>query len=87
VDLARSLARDPAKWNRLGRSRATSDLKVKSDGTDLEARFALGSWLAFMPMGSEAMVMGDLVLTGDEVNPVTKKFLEGGIESRCSVII
>jgi hypothetical protein len=33
-----------------------------------------------MPMGDEAMVMGDLVLTGDEVNPVMKKFLESGID-------
>ena len=31
-------------------------------------------------MGNEAMVMGDLVLTGDEVNPVMKKLLESGIE-------
>ena len=57
-----------------------SDLKVKLDGVDLKPGFALGSWLAFMPMGNEAMVMGDLVLTGEEVNPVMKKFLENGIE-------
>ena len=42
--------------------------------------FALGSWLAFKPMGNEAMVMGDLVLTGDEVNPVMKKLLESGLQ-------
>jgi hypothetical protein len=57
-----------------------SDLKVRLDGVDIKPGFALGSWLAFMPMGNEAMVMGDLVLTGDEVNPVMKKFLESGIE-------
>jgi hypothetical protein len=57
-----------------------TDLKVKLDGVDLKPGFALGSWIAFMPMGDEAMVMGDLVLTGDEVNPVMKKFLENGIE-------
>jgi len=57
-----------------------TDLKVKLDGVDLKAGFALGSWLAFMPRGDEAMVMGDLVLTGDEVNPVMKKFLDNGIE-------
>src|SRR5438309_8411794 len=30
-------------------------------------------------MGSEAMVMGDLVLLHEEVNPVMKKLVEGGI--------
>jgi len=57
-----------------------SDLKVKLDGVDIKPGLALGSWLAFVPTGNEAMVMGDLVLTGDEVNPVMKKLLEGGIE-------
>jgi Domain of Unknown Function (DUF1259) len=57
-----------------------TDLQVRLDGVDIKPGLALGSWLAFMPMGNEAMVMGDLVLTGDEVNPVMKKFLEGGIE-------
>jgi biotin operon repressor len=31
-------------------------------------------------MGNQAMVMGDIVLTQDEVNPVMKKLEEGGIE-------
>jgi Domain of Unknown Function (DUF1259) len=31
-------------------------------------------------MGNDAMVMGDVVLTQDEVNPVMKKLEEGGIE-------
>jgi len=57
-----------------------SDLKVKLDGVDINPGLALGSWLAFMPKGNEAMVMGDLVLTADEVNPVMKKLLEEGIE-------
>src|SRR5690349_20273800 len=57
-----------------------TDLKVTLDGVDIKAGFALGSWLAFKAMGSDAMVMGDLVLTGDEVNPVMKKLLENGIE-------
>jgi hypothetical protein len=56
-----------------------TDLKVRLDGVDIKPGLALGSWLAFMPMGNDAMVMGDLVLTADEVNPVMKKLLEGGI--------
>src|SRR5204863_5185085 len=37
-------------------------------------------WLAFEKMGDEGMVMGDLVLTMDEVNPVMTKLAAGGIE-------
>src|ERR1051325_4864610 len=57
-----------------------TDLKVTLDGIDIKPGFALGSWLAFKPMGNDAMVMGDLVLTQEEVNPVMKKLLESGIE-------
>lgn len=57
-----------------------TDLHVTLDGVTLKAGFALGSWVAFEPMGKEAMVMGDLVLTQDEVEPVMKKLLEDGIE-------
>src|ERR1700720_4320280 len=57
-----------------------TDLKVTLDGVELRAGFALGSWLAFEKMGDEGMVMGDLVLTMDEVAPVMTKLAAGGIE-------
>lgn len=57
-----------------------TDLKVTLDGIELKSAFALGSWLAFEKMGDQGMVMGDLVLTMDEVNPVMTKLLAGGIE-------
>jgi hypothetical protein len=57
-----------------------TDLKVTLDGVELKPGFALGGWLAFEPMGDQAMVMGDLVLTMAEVSPVMKKLAEGGIE-------
>src|SRR5215210_9116534 len=57
-----------------------TDLKVTLDGVEIKPGFALGSWLAFKPMHDDAMVMGDLVLTGEEVNPVMKKLLESGFE-------
>ena len=57
-----------------------TDLKVSLDGVTLKPGFALGGWVAFEPMGNQAMVMGDVVLTQDEVNPVMKKLEEGGIE-------
>ena len=55
-----------------------SDLKVTLDGVEIRPALALGSWLAFEPAGDGAMVMGDLVLTQDEVNPVMKSLAEGG---------
>src|SRR3954467_7194085 len=57
-----------------------SDLKVVLNGVELKPAFALGSWLAFKRMGREVMVMGDLALTEDEVNPVMKRLAEGGVE-------
>jgi hypothetical protein len=57
-----------------------TDLKVTLDGVVLRPGFALGGWVAFQPMGTETMVMGDLVLTQDEVNPVMRKLEEGGVE-------
>jgi len=57
-----------------------SDLKVTLDGVEIKPALALGSWLTFQAMGNGATVMGDLVLTQDEVNPVMKRLGEGGIE-------
>jgi hypothetical protein len=57
-----------------------SDLQVTLDGVAIKPALALGSWLAFQAMGEDAMVMGDLVLTQDEVNPVMKRLADGGIE-------
>src|SRR5690242_2804614 len=47
-----------------------TDLHVQLDGIAIKPALALGSWLAFAPMGGDSMVMGDLVLTGDEVSKV-----------------
>ena len=55
-----------------------SDLSVTLDGVTIKPSLALGSWAAFQPMGDEAMVMGDLVLTHDEVNPVLSRLLASG---------
>ncbi|PZP68420.1 DUF1259 domain-containing protein [Methylorubrum populi] len=59
-----------------------TDLKVTLDGVQLKPSLALGSWLAFVKHGggNEVMVMGDLVLTEDEVNPVMKRLVENGVE-------
>lgn len=57
-----------------------SDLHVTLDGVTVKPGLALGGWLAFATMNDNAMVMGDLVLTQEEIAPVMKKFEEGGIE-------
>jgi len=57
-----------------------SDLTVTVDGVQIKPALALGSYLAFQKAGKEAMVMGDLVLLQEEVNPVMKKLLEQGFQ-------
>src|SRR5436189_6332053 len=57
-----------------------TDLKATLDGVELKPGFALGGWLAFESMGDQGMVMGDLVLTEDEVTPVMTKLAAGGVE-------
>jgi Domain of Unknown Function (DUF1259) len=56
------------------------DMKVVKDGVTVAPGLALGSWLAFKKMGNEAMVMGDLVLTEEEIEPVMLKLQQEGIE-------
>ena len=56
-----------------------SDLAVTLDGIPIKPALALGSWLAFRDVGDHAEVMGDLVLTQQEVNPVLSRLLDGGL--------
>ena len=57
-----------------------SDLSVTVDGVAIKPALALGSWVAFLPAGSGAMVMGDLVLLDTEISPVMKRLIESGFE-------
>jgi len=57
-----------------------SDLQVTLDGVAIKPALALGGWFGFEPIHDGALVMGDLVLTEAEVNPVMSKLLENGIE-------
>jgi biopolymer transport protein ExbD len=57
------------------------DLHVTVGGTEVKPGLALGAWAAFHRVGNnDAMIMGDLVLTDDEVTPVMKALQEGGVE-------
>jgi hypothetical protein len=75
--LGKTGAQQPGDVYKYGLPR--SDLHVTVDGVEIKPALALGGWLAFKPMGDKTMVMGDLVLTGDEINPVLSKLEEGGI--------
>jgi uncharacterized protein DUF1259 len=55
------------------------DLHVTLNGVAIKPGLALGSWVAFARHGDEAMVMGDLVLTADEVAPVMAKLQSAGV--------
>jgi uncharacterized protein DUF1259 len=57
-----------------------SDLKVTVAGVELKPALALGSWVAFKKTGDMTLVMGDLVLTEEEVAPVLTKLQDGGVE-------
>jgi uncharacterized protein DUF1259 len=75
--LGRSGTSQPDGVRRYGFPR--SDLRVVLDGVTIKPALALGGWLAFQPMGLKAVVMGDLVLTPEEVNPVMSELLRDGI--------
>ena len=76
--LGKSGATAPGGVYRVGLPR--TDLRATLDGVSLRPGFALGGWLAFEKMGDGGMVMGDLVLTMDEVAPVMTKLAAGGID-------
>jgi len=76
--IGRSGTEMPGGVYRVGIGR--SDLTVTLDGVRIKPPLALGSYLAFQKSGKEAMVMGDLVLLQEEVNPVMKKLIEQGIQ-------
>ena len=57
-----------------------NDVKIAVDGWQMPPFMGLTSWAAFMPgKKAEAMVMGDLVLFQDEVNPVMSAALDAGL--------
>ena len=56
------------------------DLTVTLDGTQIKPGLALGAWAAFKGSGNNSIVMGDLVLTEAEVEPVMLKLQQSGIQ-------
>lgn len=90
------LAQNPNSWkaieSQLGRSGSIqpgdvykfglprTDLHVRVGDVEIKPALALGGWLAFKQTEHGTMVMGDLVLTEDEVAPVTAKLQAAGLE-------
>lgn len=58
-----------------------NDLKIVVDGVATPTPFGFGGWLAMTKgTGGKDVMMGDLVLTEDEVNPVMSALLDHGLE-------
>lgn len=58
-----------------------NDLKVKVAGVDTPTPFGFGGWVALTKGdGGHEVLMGDLVLTEDEVNPVMSALLKEGLD-------
>src|SRR6266852_2460656 len=58
-----------------------NDLKVAIDGIATPTPFGFGGWLAMTKgTGGHDVMMGDLVLLEDEVNPVMSALLDNGLE-------
>jgi len=57
-----------------------SDLAVTAAGVRLTPPMGLTSWAAFKHAGAHTVVMGDMVLLEDQVNPVMSVALESGLE-------
>ncbi len=57
-----------------------SDIDVTSSGVKITPPMGLTVWVAFKSMGNHTMVMGDMVLLEDQVNPVMSVALDNGLE-------
>jgi hypothetical protein len=57
-----------------------SDLDISVAGVKMTPPLGLTSWAAFQKAGDRVMVMGDMVVLEDQVNPVMSAALENGLE-------
>jgi len=57
-----------------------ADLTVKIGQRSAPTPFGFGGWVALTPGQGMQVMMGDLVLTEDEVNPVMSALLDNGLE-------
>jgi hypothetical protein len=57
-----------------------TDLTVTAAGVKMTPPMGLTSWAAFQQIGTQTIVMGDIVLLEDQVNPVMSVALTNGLE-------
>jgi len=57
-----------------------ADLKIVAGGVRMTPPMGLTSWAAFERAGAHTVVMGDTVMTEDQVNPVMSVALDAGLE-------
>ncbi|MBI1397955.1 MAG: DUF1259 domain-containing protein [Betaproteobacteria bacterium] len=57
-----------------------TDIKATVAGVKMVPALGLGAWAAFKRAGDKVMVMGDIVLLEDQVNPVMSAALDNGLE-------
>src|SRR4051812_26075170 len=69
-----------AKENAFKVSMPRADLDVTAGGVKITPPMGLTCWASFKRMGDHTMVMGDQVLTEDQVNPVMSAALDNGLE-------
>lgn len=56
-----------------------NDLKVTVDGFKIIPAMGLGTWVAFTPASSGAMVMGDIIVTENDLGPVQREAISQGL--------
>ena len=79
ADYARAFLRQNPDVILIGEVR-DEETAAPAAGVRLVPRLGLTSWAAFKRMGDHAMVMGDLVLREEQVNPVMSAALDAGLE-------
>lgn len=61
-------------------SQPRADLNVTVAGVKMTPQMGLTSWAGFQAVGDQVMVMGDIVLREDQINPVMSVALNNGLE-------
>lgn len=60
-------------------SQLREDLKISMSGVKMIPRMGLTSWVTFKKINNETIIVGDLVLTEDQISPVMRIVLENGL--------
>jgi len=56
-----------------------NDLNVEVDGFKIIPPMGLGTWIAFTPSKDGAMIMGDIILTENDLKPVQQEVIKQGL--------